>query len=85
MVDSHRNSECHMPMLWRSSDGRELKCVQSLDKHDSLFGQSETSRVGRRCHMREGGRYGSWILEVLMWWIHSDMNFLDWPQMDMVW
>ena len=46
-----------------------------------FVGRVEASRVIMRCHVRKGGRPGSLILEVLMWWRNTAMYFSDWNHM----
>ena len=75
---------CHMPMLWRRSDGRESNCVHFLEEQDFLFSQVEASRVGGWCLVSNLGSPGTWILLVLMRWIHVAMDFSDFSHLYIV-
>ena len=71
-------------MLWRRFDGRESNCVKILNEQDLLVGRVGYSGVGGWCHVRKGGRPEAWILLVLIWWSHADINFSYWFHVDMV-
>ena len=44
-----------------------------------FVGQVEASSVGGWRSVSKGGRYGAFILLFLMWWSHSDTDFLVFP------
>ena len=50
---------CHMPILRRSSNGRESNCVQFFEEQEFLVGWLESSRLGRWCSVRKGGCPGA--------------------------
>ena len=59
--------------------------MQFLDEQDSLVGRVEDYRVGGWYSVIKLVRPGASICSVLMWWIHSVIDVLDWPHVDMVW
>ena len=44
-----------------------------------FVGKVEASSVGGWCSVSKGGRSGALTLLFLMWWSHSDMDFLVCP------